>query len=87
MYDVMTRGAERDQVPYGVYLISLADGRQWSDVMDMDKIGANCPILVFVVKAARLAGRPVVRDAALSCRSVALIYRQFDRRRGPFGER
>lgn len=85
MYDVMTRGAEGDQVPNGVHLISLANGRQWSDVMNMDKIGANWPILVFIVQAARLAGRPVVRDAVLSCRSVALIERQFDRRRGPFG--
>lgn len=79
MGDVVAACTKRYQVTYGVHSVLRSDSGQRCYVVNMNEVGADCAVLVFVAHSARLAARTIVFDAETASRGIALMHRQLYR--------
>lgn len=79
MGDLVAACAKRYQVAYGVHSVFRSDSSQRCHVVDMNEVGADCAVLVFVAHSARLAGQTVVFDAETASHGIAFMHAQLYR--------
>ena len=79
MRDVVAACTKWYQVAYRVYSVLRSDSGQRCHVVNMDKVGADCAVLVFVAHSARLAARAVVFDAETASSGIAFMHCQLYR--------